>query len=507
MLNCLPSVSVTSSLEDGDHDCLVLVSPDTDCDNSRVSSALSSQKSVDKAALDVVSVLAVDLPCKRLVFSPTGPLNRDYDDVRRFSEAAAAGMKRALSAGSTNPLLLVRGSLPGGKPEQAQLSGLLGALAALYVPLEIRDLGKERSSKVSGLGWAGTSQVMEEALAIEKGRIVCRDIGGSDPERTAAPRVEEYVKEYFAGTRVKVEVVQGQETFEKEYPCLAAVNRCAAQVPRHDGRVIWLTYEPEDGKVEKSLYLVGKGITYDTGGADIKAGGVMAGMSRDKCGAAAAAGVMATVCHLAPKGVKLVSAMAMVRNSVGSNCYVADEIITSRAGVRLRVGNTDAEGRMAMVDVLCHAKEKALKSPDPQIMTIATLTGHAVVANGCYSAIMDNGPAKAAGTALKVQAAGETVGDMFEISTVRREDWDFIKDKSGEFCSVLQCNNAPSSRTPRGSQFPAAFMMRVAGFDNHMMSSAQPLKYSHLDIAGSSGELPHPTTASSVSALVKWFLG
>ena len=110
-------------------------------------------------------------------------------------------------------------------------------------------------------------------------------------------------------------------------------------------------------------------------------------------------------------------------------------------------------------------------------MTIATLTGHAVLSVGNYSAIMDNGPAKAAGTALKVQAAGEKIGDMFEISTVRREDWDFIKDKSGEFCAVLQCNNAPSSRTPRGHQFPAAFMMRVAGLDNHMISSDHPLKY------------------------------
>ena len=89
-------------------------------------------------------------------------------------------------------------------------------------------------------------------------------------------------------------------------------------------------------------------------------------MSRDKCGAAAAAGVMATVNMLQPQGVKVVSAMAMVRNSVGSDCYVADEIITSRAGVRIRVGNTDAEGRMAMVDVLCHAKEKALKDPSKE---------------------------------------------------------------------------------------------------------------------------------------------
>ena len=61
-------------------------------------------------------------------------------------------------------------------------------------------------------------------------------------------------------------------------------------VDRHKGRIIFLTYQPPSGSVERSLYLVGKGVTYDTGGADIKAGGVMAGMHRDKCGAAAVAG-------------------------------------------------------------------------------------------------------------------------------------------------------------------------------------------------------------------------
>ena len=71
----------------------------------------------------------------------------------------------------------------------------------------------------------------------------------------------------------------------------------------------------------------------------------MAGMSRDKCGAADVAGIMKTVSMLKPKNVKVVGAMAMVRNSVGEECYVADEIITSRAGVRIRVGNTDAEVR------------------------------------------------------------------------------------------------------------------------------------------------------------------
>ena len=130
-----------------------------------------------------------------------------------------------------------------------------------------------------------------------------------------------------------------------------------------------------------------KGITYDTGGADIKAGGVMAGMHRDKCGAAAVAGFFQVdmvffshslfLCHIPsknlfrefqlclqilaaykPKGLKVIGAMSCVRNSVGHDCYVADEIIESRAGCRVRVGNTDAEGRMVMADPLCQMKEK-----------------------------------------------------------------------------------------------------------------------------------------------------
>ena len=57
--------------------------------------------------------------------------------------------------------------------------------------------------------------------------------------------------------------------------------------------------------------------------------------------------------------VQVRGALCMVRNSVGSDCYVADEIITSKAGVRVRVNNTDAEGRMAMADVLCNMKDEA----------------------------------------------------------------------------------------------------------------------------------------------------
>lgn len=85
---------------------------------------------------------------------------------------------------------------------------------------------------------------------------------------------------------------------------------------------------------------------------------------------------------LKPPTVKVVAALCMVRNSVGENCYVSDEVITAKSGMRVRVGNTDAEGRMAMADALYHLKEMAVNAVNPHLFTIATLTGHAVLTAG-----------------------------------------------------------------------------------------------------------------------------
>jgi leucyl aminopeptidase len=249
------------------------------------------------------------------------------------------------------------------------------------------------------------------------------------------------------------------------------------------------------------VFLVGKGVTYDTGGADVKAGGVMAGMHRDKGGASAVAGFLQVVNELKPTHLKVIGTMSMVRNSIGAEGYVADEIITSRAGVRVRVGNTDAEGRMALVDCLCEAKEKALNEVNPHLYTIATLTGHAIIAMGKgYSIEMDNGPAKMINNSRKLQDAGDLVGDMFEISTIRREDYKFHTGKS-EYEDTLQCNNLPSSRTPRGHQSPSAFMIMTSGLDTHDLDSSKQLKYTHLDIAGAEGDFPGLPSGSPVSGL------
>lgn len=191
----------------------------------------------------------------RLIFSPVSSLT-DYDDVRSFSEAANKGIERAIKAGVTKPLLL----LPSGeKFQNAELVALLGALEALYVvsnkflqffkyyewksilstnylqPIQVREDVPEKKYKVKELHvWSenekSLSEVVKLAEILESGRVVARDIGGGDPERMAAPRVEEYVKQLFDknDSVIKIEVISDLNVLEKEYPLFAAVNRAAS---------------------------------------------------------------------------------------------------------------------------------------------------------------------------------------------------------------------------------------------------------------------------------------
>lgn len=510
MTSLVPPLVPTVEVKDDRFDAVLVVTDsiekltgDLEC----LKEPLESYSKIDGLDKEVIVVQTEEVPSKRLLFSPTGPLNRDYDDVRRFYDAAEKGIKRALKAGSKKPLLVrpIDASFP-----NAGHCATLGALQGLYVPLEVRESQPEKAQKVELLGiWCDDMDRVTKGVvldnALEAGRVVTRDVGGSDPERMAAPRIEQYLKDAYKDTLVKMEVIDDRNTFLKDYPLLAAVDRAAHVVPRHQGRIVFLEYEGE-GKIEKTLFLVGKGITYDTGGADIKAGGVMAGMHRDKCGAAFVAGFFKTLSILKPKGIKVVGGLSLVRNSVGAESYVADEIITSRAGVRIRVGNTDAEGRMVMADVLCKLKEMALESVNPQLFTIATLTGHAIRAYGAaYSIIMDNGPAKKIKTCYEIQDAGDKWADPFEISTIRRDDYEFHTGKS-EYEDVLQCNNQPSSATARGHQGPGAFLIKASGLEKHGIDSDKPLPYSHIDIAGSSGPFPGVPTGAPLLAFSAQFI-
>ncbi|XP_018054500.1 PREDICTED: putative aminopeptidase W07G4.4 [Atta colombica] len=502
-------LKIETNICSGEYDGIILVSGSTPGSDEPepFKTVLYTAAQIDAALGVIGAVLPINLLAKRLIYSPTGPLNMDYHDVRSFAEAATKGIKRALKAGVKCPLLVL---LPDDRFENVELVTLLGALEGLYVPLEVREIGPDRCYKACQLGvWSPICSkklqgIVKLASALESGRYVARDIGGADPERMTPLRVEEYLAELFCGSNVSMQVISDQDTLLQEYPLFACVNRAASVIPRHAGRIIFLTYEPP--ACLETILIVGKGVTYDTGGTDIKCQGIMFGMSRDKCGAAACAGFMQVVNLLQPPTIKVVVALCVVRNSIGENSYVADEVITAKSGARIRVGNTDAEGRMAMADALFYLKEMALCSVNPHLFTIATLTGHAVLTAGLgYSIAMDNAVARLTSNAEKLQASGEVVGDPFEISRIRREDF-LTHQGRAEGDNILQALNQLSSKIPRGHQGPAAFLIKASGLDKHGNESKEPLKYCHLDIAGSAGDFPVQPTGSPILALAKMFL-
>lgn len=532
LLHCVPKLNDFRS--SGSWDALLLVCPS---DLSGVSSdlvqAIQTARILDERLSQTGQaqlIICEQGLGKRLVLSLVGDLQGDCDDVRIWRDAARLAMECALAVGVQRPVLWVTGvptkAWLGERHQRAREVAALGAMSALWHPLEAREQARGRSLEALALCLEGAEGELGAEgdyadraraawstwlMGVEHGRCLARDVAGTEPERMAPPKVEELCKKVFKDSAVQFEVIKDPTVLLKEYPLLSAVARASMQVKRHQPRVVWLRYEGE-GELNRSLYFAGKGVTYDTGGADLKTDGHMAGMSRDKGGAAAVIGFFLTLAQLKPKGIRAVAAIGLVRNSIGSESFVTDEIITSHAGIRVRIGNTDAEGRLVLADLLSHLRVDALSNKTkailPQLFTVATLTGHAGRAVGPYSICLDNGEAERQGVSAELFDAGERSGDCFERSRLRREDYAFVRPRSLAD-DVLSCNNEPSSGTARGHQFPMAFLIKAAGLESHGRQSAMPLAYTHLDIGGSGvegGDWQHgrPTAAPVLAWAEAW---
>ena len=487
-------------------DSLIIITPSLDLIPNEFNQEVSNVAKLDnRVGKKTVLLVTETASGKRLVVAPTGPLNRDYDDVRRYFDAAKQGIVEAKQAGSTNPAILVLGDQQA-RYKEALTVAYLGACQALWQPLEAREYHGADIEPVKSITMIGDFD-SHYANAIAQGQYAARDLCGTEPERMAPPKFAEYCESLFSDTNVSVEVVSSIDDIDSQYPMLSTVARASYAVERHHPRVVKLEYIP-DGDIERTLLFVGKGLVYDTGGADLKVGGAMAGMSRDKGGAASVAGFMKSVAEQQPKGVKVVAYLAVVRNSIGSDCFVPDEIITSREGVRVRIGNTDAEGRLAMGDLLSEIKDVAKNEVNPVVFTVATLTGHAARAMGPYTALVENGPARTLDLSHKISAMGDLWADGAEVSRSRREDFDFIAPKTLAD-HVMSSNSAPSAVTARGHQFPMAFLAVASGLDKHGEDSAQPIPYIHVDIAGSGVEggdwQNGKPTAASLSSIFATF--
>ncbi|MDP4984999.1 M17 family metallopeptidase [Pseudoalteromonas tunicata] len=493
-------------------DSLILISDDFSAvEACPLYNEIKQLQQVDqRVGKQVLLTVCQSAPGQRLVLAPTGRINRDYDDVRRYFDAAKLAIVEAKAAGSKAPAIMLLNVPSSGKFQHALSVAAMGACQALWQPLEAREHHGASIEPIAQLYLVGASEVQIKQLnALTAGQYAARDLCGTEPERMSPPKFADYCVDLFAQSPVSTSVIDDIAVIDKEYPMLSAVARASYAVERHHPRVVKLTYHPA-GEIKKTLLIVGKGLVYDTGGADLKVGGAMAGMSRDKGGAASVAGFMKAVAEYQPQGIKVVALLAVVRNSIGADCFVPDEIITSRSGVRVRIGNTDAEGRLAMGDLLHELKEQAKTEVNPELFTVATLTGHAARAMGPYTALVENGPALAKQLSYTLAQQGDLWADGSEVSRSRREDYDFVRPRTLAD-DVISSNTAPSAVTARGHQFPMAFLAIASGLDKHGLDSELPLPYIHVDIAGSGvegGDWQHgkPTAASVASFFATYCL-
>ena len=164
--------------------------------------------------------------------------------------------------------------------------------------------------------------------------------------------------------------IVGEALLKKNYPLIHAVGQGSARSPR---LIDFVWGNPRDPKVT----LVGKGVCFDTGGYDLKTSSGMATMKKDMGGAAVSLAIANMVMD-AKLAMRLRVLIPAVENSVSGTAYRPSDVFTSRKGLTVEVGNTDAEGRLVLADALAEADSEA---PD-LLIDIATLTGAARVATG-----------------------------------------------------------------------------------------------------------------------------
>ena len=205
---------------------------------------------------------------------------------------------------------------------------------------------------------------------IAEGVYLARDLVNTPSNDMGPDELEAVVRRLARANKAKVQVTKGEGLLTKNFPMIHAVGRASDRVPR----LIDMTW----GRAgDPRITLVGKGVCFDTGGLNIKPGNSMALMKKDMGGAANVLGLASMIMSAGLK-IRLRVLIPAVENSISANAFRPGDVLPSRKGMTVEIGNTDAEGRLVLGDALAYADEE---SPE-LIVDMATLTGAARVALG-----------------------------------------------------------------------------------------------------------------------------
>ncbi|ESX10735.1 leucyl aminopeptidase family protein [Mesorhizobium sp. M0179] len=205
---------------------------------------------------------------------------------------------------------------------------------------------------------------------IADGVFLARDLVNTPTSDMGPDELEKAVRTLAATHKAEVSVIKGDDLLKQNFPMIHAVGRASVGAPR----LIDMVWGPEGAP---KVTLVGKGVCFDTGGLDIKPSSGMLLMKKDMGGAANVLG-LASMIMAAGLKIRLRVLIPAVENSIAGNAFRPGDVLTSRKGITVEIGNTDAEGRLVLADALALADDE-----EPELLIdMATLTGAARVALG-----------------------------------------------------------------------------------------------------------------------------
>lgn len=321
-------------------------------------------------------------------------------------------------------------------------------------------------------------EALRRALGIAKGMALTRDLGNLPGNRCTptylADTGRQLASEYSA---IRTKVLDEKKMESLGMGALLSVSRGS-----REPATFTVMEHMQGPKKAKPVVLVGKGLTFDSGGISIKPAAAMDEMKYDMCGGAAVFGVMKAVAELGLP-INLVGIVPSSENMPDGQANKPGDIVTSMSGQTIEILNTDAEGRLLLCDALTYVEQNY---DADCVIDMATLTGAVVIALGKHaSGLYANQPA----LARALTAAGEYTGDrVWELPL-----WeDYEQQLKSPFADVANVGGREA-----GSVTAAVFLHRFA----------KKLRWAHLDIAGSAWEQnPKGATARPVPLLVQFLL-
>lgn len=284
-----------------------------------------------------------------------------------------------------------------------------------------------------------------------------RTLSQTPPNIATTEWMAQQAQKMAKASGLKCRIFRDDDLIKEKLEGLINVGKASENKPL----MIRLEYRPKNAR-GKAAVLVGKTVTYDTGGLSLKINNGMVGMKRDKDGGCAVLGAMQAIATVIKPRRPVVALLAVAENSISDEAYRPDDIITYRNGVTVEVTNTDAEGRLVLADALCWACEK--ENP-AYIIDLATLTGGVVVALGSTYAGMfcEDDTLRA-----KVEAASKCSGERVWRLPMHDEYRDLMKSPVAD---ILNSNANRKAHPIQGAAFLSFFV-----------TPSTP--WCHLDIAG-----------------------